>query len=182
MGVGLQRTRGISVLGEFRLALNVRKSLKRLGLIGGIFLLGGCASGQATAFDRQVLLELEEKNVRLEAEVTRLREETLSAESRTGCSPSRSAETKKEVRAVPAMQGAPASLPEVRMTPSPSAGELPVGAAVIRPAADVPEEEEVDPNTRPVLKVRGEHEAWVYHRPLTDDDRATDAPGAAKLP
>ena len=182
MGVRLQRVSGNSHPRAVRGASIVRNTLKILVFVCFSLFLAGCASGQSTAFDRQMLLELEEKNVRLEAEVTRLREETLSAESRTSCAPSKSTETQEGVRTGSGGQGAPASVPEVRMTPSPSAGELPVGAAVIRPAADVPEEEEADPNTRPVLKVRGDHEAWVYHRPLTDDDRTTDAPGATDLP
>jgi hypothetical protein len=180
MGVRLQKVSGKSYPGANPRGQCGRNTLKKLAFIGVVVLLGGCASRQGTAFDRQMLLELEEKNVRLEAEVTRLREETLKAEERGKCSAAQAA--KSEGDSEPRLQAPPPHLPEVRMTPSASSNELPAGAAVIRPAADLPEEEEVDPNTRPVLKVRGQHEAWVYHRPLTDDDRTTEGSGLTVLP
>lgn len=133
-----------------------------LFLVAGAHL--GCASGQATAFDRQLLVELEEKNTRLEAEVTRLREEKLRGDRKSACGTRAATESAAESKA-------PEALPVVEMSPEAPLQELASGQVMIRPAEAVPEEEPIDDDTRPVLKVRGKHEAWVYHRAVTAEDR-----------
>lgn len=165
---------------ERTLGLGSGKYLKLLILF---FLMGptvGCASGQGTAFDRQLLLELEEQNTRLEAEVTRLREEKLRRDPKSDCS----AGSQKTASSAP--EEAPENLPLAPMISELPRDELEAGEAVIRPA-EPPAEEEVadDETTRPVLTVRGKHEAWVYHRPVTAEDRKAKSDPAShpkKLP
>lgn len=139
------------------------KSLKCLAFVAFCWASLGCASRTSTAFDRQLLVELEEKNARLEAEVTRLREEKLRAAREVGCPDVDEATGDGE-------DEPPSDLPLVKVDPS-EEGELPDGAALVRPAAPVPQEDPVPEGTRPVLKVRGQHEAWVFHRPLTAEDK-----------
>lgn len=150
--------------GRSPLAARNGKYLKLLLL----FLLSGastgCAGSQATAFDRQLLLELEEKNVRLEAEVTRLREEKLRGDRKSACSAEASTDKTSNSEG-------PEALPVVEMSSEAPLQELTPGEVMIRPAEPLPEEEPIDDDTRPVLKVRGKHEAWVYHRAVTAEDR-----------
>lgn len=128
--------------------------------------LFGCASSRGTVLDRDLLLELEEQNARLEAEVTRLREEKLRSVRKADCSAqSEGAMGDRE------QDAAPKDLPVVQLEPAIGADELESGDAIVRPAKPIEEEEPVDEDTRPVLKVRGQHEAWVYHRPVTAEDR-----------
>lgn len=162
---------------ERSIRLGAGKLLKILILFTIASSLLGCASTQGTAFDRQLLLELEEKNTRLEAEVTRLREEKLRAAPETDCSAD---DDPSATDAAPDER--PLNLPVVEMNPTDSVEELEPRTAMIRPAEPPPEEEPLDGDTRPVLKVHGRHEAWVYHRPATEEDRQakTDPPRASK--
>jgi hypothetical protein len=147
-----------------------------------LFLSSGglaCASTQGTAFDRQLLLELEEKNVRLEAEVTRLREEKLRADRKSDCS------AEQRESAPSASEDGPENLPVVEMSPRRLEDDVDSGDASIRAAEPLPEEEPIDDDTRPVLTVRGKHEAWVSHRPVTAEDRKAKSESASeskKLP
>lgn len=156
------------------------RNAKYLKLLYLLFLGGstlGCASSQATAFDRQLLVELEEKNVRLEAEVTRLREEKLHGDRKSDCLAGDGQEATSE-------SDGPEPLPVVEMSPPAPEEELAAGDAMIRPAEPPAEEEPIDDDTRPVLKVRGKHEAWVYHRAVTAEDRKakTDPASESKTP
>lgn len=144
----------------------VRKLLKPLCFISWIALLSGCATGRGSGLDRDPLLELEEQNARLEAEVTRLRDEKLRLARTADCSAQSS-----EAAGRAAGEEVSSSLPVVQMEPASSPDELESGEAIVRPAEPVEEEEPIDEDTRPVLKVRGQHEAWVYHRPITAEDR-----------
>lgn len=162
---------------ERTLGLALGKSLKLLILLSFSCCFLACASSQGTAFDRQLLVESEEKNARLEAEVTRLREEKLRGEPKSDClAKSRAATTLSS-------DDSPENLPVVEMNPPEPGEELEAGAAVIRPAESLPEEEPVDDDTRPVLKVRGRHEAFVYHRAVTAEDReAKTGPASDSTP
>lgn len=151
---------------ERGLGLGSGKFRKLLILLSAGGCVLGCASSQGTAFDRQLLLELEEQNTRLEAEVTRLREEKLSADRESDCS------ADKDPQPTAHLDGGRENLPVVEMMPMKSEEELESGEVLIRPAVPLPEEQPVDEHTRPVLKVHGQHEAWVYHRPVTAEDRA----------
>lgn len=151
---------------ERMLGLDSCKYLKLLVLSLLVSTAVGCASSQGTAFDRQLLLELEEQNTRLEAEVTRLREEKLRRDPKSDCL----AGSQETVAADP--EDSPENLPLAPITPEASGDELEMGDAVIRPAEPPAEDEATDDDTtRPVLTVRGKHEAWVSHRPVTAEDR-----------
>lgn len=65
------------------------------------------------------------------------------------------------------------SLPIVKLTPHSVEVQ---GADGISIRESAPSEEARGPEgTRPVLKVQGKHEAWVFHRPLEDDEALSTA-------
>jgi hypothetical protein len=129
-----------------------------------------------------MVADLQSENARLQTEITTLLEQKLAAE-RHAC-----LDRPAQTSAGRAKDEAP-DVPVVRMAPVDEDAESTSGEGEqklsIRPAEPVEAEEEpmtTPPGTRPVLKVRGQHEAWVYHRPLDETEKAGadggDAPTA----
>jgi len=137
------------------------KWLKLVKIILISFFLSACAAGGKAAQNADLFEELRAENTRLEERLTDLREQNLRKERKSPSCPVLAAE-------VPVDQ-AP-SLPLVKMGPEPEEEEevepnfSSVSASSI--SAHSQPETPIKSNIRPVLKVRGEHEAWVYNRPL----------------
>lgn len=163
------------------------KYWKMLGIFIFLQAAVGCAGAQGPIGDRDQLIELQEENVRLEAQITRLREENLRAGKGASCHEGpRPAGAPADTE--PGAMEPPADLPVVRMGPDEAAPTDRAvspegGSASVRPAAPVDEAEpEPQPGTRPVLKVRGQHEAWVYHRPVVADEEEQSPHSGAPVP
>lgn len=137
---------------------NNHKVMKLLLIILLLPAAVACGRGQQGARAPQ-LEELRAENDRLEAELTELREQKLTAE-RGVCSEQEVVAPAPEPKVV---QGEELpDLPVIKLEPgNVSEEEGPVVS--LRPAAD-PDDADIPSDVRPVLKVRGQHEAWVYHR------------------
>jgi hypothetical protein len=139
------------------------------------FATSACGAGAQSTSVHKKMDELRSENARLEAQLTELSEQKLQAE-RNGCA--EPAAKPQKVTSLPAETEETSLLPVVKMGPEDLAqgDEGPVTS--VRPAQPVEEEDDIPVGMRPVLKVRGQHEAWVYHRPVSDSDSET-SPGAA---
>lgn len=150
-------------------SLKIFMFLSFFGISSGLL---GCGAASQRRLESQMIADLETENARLQTEVTTLQEQKLEAE-RSACLKRPDREPESSPRAVPAPRP---TLPVVRMAPEDQAEERPVGESdeavvSIRPASPEDQEEEAAPSgTRPVLKVRGQHEAWVYHRPIEEGE------------
>jgi outer membrane murein-binding lipoprotein Lpp len=127
-------------------------------------LSSGCATTARTAHAEQVQ-DLRRENDRLEAELTELREQKLQVER--GVCEKAAPQTAEKLPRPEADSDLP-DLPVVKMEPGKDSSEEVEGPVVsLRPAALPEEEKELPSDVRPVLKVSGQHEAWVYHRRVT---------------
>jgi hypothetical protein len=150
-----------------------------LSLSGSSSALFGCGATAQNSLESQMIADLESENARLQTEVTTLQEQKLEAE-RSACQKRPDRKPEKSPQEAPPERP---ELPVVRMVPQDKNEEGPSQSAgndktlvSIRPSSFSEEEEGVPPGTRPVLKVRGEHEAWVYHRPLEAGESNTTPP------
>ncbi|GEM_PF-3293282 len=157
-------------IGAFLGGTPPRKCLRKIVII--FILMGsaaGCASGPRASQRGELLGQLQEENTRLEQEVTRLREEKLRKSRVSGpCKVEKDESSPEQERSEPS---AP-SLPTLVLAPEGEKGTeaLPIPVATLVQAHSLSENSSQD-DLRPVLKVRGEHEAWVYHRPLKASER-----------
>lgn len=157
-----------------------RKCLNLLGIFILLSSVVACGQQSIRPPEHDQLIELEQKNARLEAEVTELQEKILleqkSVEQRCEKSDSKQpspAQTQETL--APEASPVPPELEVVRLHPEAAEGEEPVPeeedfSQVRSSPGEAVTNEVDDDSTRPVLKVRGAHEAWVYHRPVTEKD------------
>jgi hypothetical protein len=170
-----------SVARAERIAADAGKYLKLIAFIGFSGLFWGCGSHAIVPPAHDEMIQLEEKNSRLEAEVTELREKIL-AEQRlaTGCAdkplktaPSPESDINKQPPELGELADDAPELAVVRLQPDAASEETEAdpdfGQNVSSPG-DANSDEPIDDSTRPVLKVHGRHEARVYHRPLDAAD------------
>lgn len=141
-----------------------------------IVLLGaaqvGCGTLRSRGTEDSLMETLRAENERLEAELLELREESLGEERRAGCS--KPAPVPSEESLGLSEMAPDEELSRVVLAPEPEneaeeTEERDFSASVrLFPEDELAGDSE---HTRPVLKVRGQHEAWVYHRPVDETDR-----------
>ena len=162
-----------------------RNYLKTIVIIGFCVALVGCGKQSMVPPQQDEMIQLEEKNSRLEAELTELREAILSEKrkAQAACNDNSAkhdalSETASHInKQDPEPNDMPPELAVVRLEPertgeSAEAEADPDFGQNLSSPGSPNSDEPIDESTRPVLKVHGRHEAWVYHRPLD----AADAP------
>lgn len=148
---------------------DMTKSLIFIMILGLVLILSGCGAGVSASWQKKVD-ELRTENARLEAQLTEASEGKLQAERNACITP---AVEPKEVVEAPSADDEVPQLPVVKLGPEESA--LEEGPLIsVRPAAPSEDDEEIPQGVRPVLKVRGQHEAWVYHRPVSASEPSLD--------
>lgn len=171
------------------LRANVRNSQILLVILGSLATLGCGAATQKQHLGR--IAELESYTLKLESQLTALKEQALERE-RSHCKSSGSklaelgtpvAESATELAPsnlqakVQPRSGAPADLPVVHLTPGGPPTKSRETAELTEPTVQGAEdqaesrEDEADDATRPVLKIHGSQDGKVYHRPVTAADR-----------
>lgn len=157
------------------------KPLKSIALLPLFFLLAGCGSQAIVPPAHDEMIQLEEKNARLEAELTELREKILAEERSTkaACAPKQSPtvvrdqDINKQKPELGELADEAPELAVVTLAPNPdiddAEADADFGQNRSSPGA-ANSEEPIDESTRPVLKVHGRHEARVYHRLLDAAD------------
>ena len=167
-------------MGATLLSCNYLKSIVIIGFCGALM---GCGKQSIIPPRQDEMIQLEEKNSRLEAEVTELRERILSEKrkAQVACGENSAKEddqtetashiNKQELEPT----DTPPELAVVRLEPeqygeSAEADADPDFGQSLSSPGSPNSEEPIDESTRPVLKVHGRHEAWVYHRPLDAAD------------
>jgi len=148
------------------------KMLNALGFLAFLWSLEGCASGQRASETERKLSHLQAENQRLSRELGSLRERlSVQKPEPTLCSASTTPRYRDpDPPTTPSPAGrndAPTDVLKGRLLPivklSPQATEHRADGISIRESEPEPEADE-PAGTRPVLKVHGQHEAWVYHR------------------
>lgn len=156
-------------------SLSGRKHLKSLAIFSIFASMLGCGSQAIVPPKHDEMIQLEEKNSRLEAEVTELREKILSEKRKvdTACTAAAAKSAphidKQELEPVET----PPELAVVRLEPEHNPDEPdenPDFGQNLSSPGSPNSDEPLDESTRPVLKVHGRHEARVYHRPLDAAD------------
>lgn len=160
-------------------ALLIRNMPKLLGFIALSCAFAGCATPLRAKSVADSEHDLALENERLEAQVTELQEQLLKADRVHSCFNKKQAEAlkaeNKDLQAQIERARRDAKLPTVSLQPEVDSEEETPEVAEAPSVSLFPADERSgeSASTRPVLKVRGEHEAWVYHRPLEQDERAT---------
>ncbi len=154
----------------------VAKLLKLLGVLFLASSSSACAGLASAKAGDDRMSELRAENDRLEAELLELRESYLSKQRHQGCPaiPSQG-EGETPTESVPEPDG---ELPVVKLAPEPlEGGDDPVERDFNASVRLFHEDERSGESqeTRPVLKVRGQSEAWVYHRRLDEAERTEAA-------
>ena len=157
-----------------------------------IALLGAvsCATQPSSVQMANDLSQLSSENERLRNELTALQERSIAAER--PCAPSEGPEhaVAAAMAAAPSDEAQPSAessqagplrphpakpdLPVVRLTPTGAAADAGAEQEPLLAPASEPAEDTDDASTRPVLKVRGKHEAWVYHRPVEPESEGQE--------
>jgi len=147
----------------------VRNCVKLLGIIFLSPIAFACSGAPLPVAESAELQRLRTDNARLERELTEIRENALVDEEKSACRPVSSGEEKVKAPPLPVVQLRPEEDPQEQE------GEV---SFEVKSSPGVPfaPPEEHSAATRPVLKVRGEHEAWVYHRPLESKERTASVP------